>query len=49
MIYKRFTPSFILFCNFCTHLKLDGYVIELPGWLYGEDLKVYYLVYFKCG
>ena len=49
--YKRLTnivfyalrvvgPLFILFCNFCVDLKLDGFVIQLPGEKYGKDIKV---------
>jgi hypothetical protein len=33
-------PLFIMFCNFCVDLKLDGFVIQLPGEKYGKDIKV---------
>lgn len=33
-------PSFILFCNFCTNLKLDGYLLHVSG-NYGTNLNIF--------
>ena len=34
-------PSFIIFSNFLISLKLDGFLVQLPGNLFGKDLKVF--------
>jgi len=36
----RMIPSFIMFCNVCTNLKLDGYLIQVSGKKYGTNLEV---------
>ena len=39
-LYLRLIPRFILFCNFCTSLKLDAFVIQVEGEEHGADVKV---------
>jgi hypothetical protein len=38
---ERIVPVFILFTNFCISLKLDGFLIQLPGSSYGMNTKVF--------
>ena len=36
--FSSILPAFIIFTNVLTSLKLDGFLIHLPGDIYGKDL-----------
>ncbi|CAF0999986.1 unnamed protein product [Brachionus calyciflorus] len=40
-------PSFLIFTNVCDELKLDGFLVQLPGNDYGHDLEIFSKIFFE--
>ncbi len=41
LLFRSILPQFIIFTNLITSLKLDGFLVQLPGNSFGRDLQTF--------